>query len=140
MILRLRHLRHRRTQDEKHRLYWYGLRYHLGKPTQHFTRSRLPTEGHDAELHNGRWIPLPYFYPYPRSFSFRGSHLLTGQGLDVISIPFQIYFIQATTTRVLNHKPTTVQFLVQKPKEYNLLTGFITTKAIDSQGGSLLYT
>ena len=46
-------------------------------------------------------IPLPYFYPYPRSFSFRGSHLLPGQDLDVISIPFQIYFIQVTTTRFL---------------------------------------
>jgi hypothetical protein len=54
MILRLRQLRHQRTQDEKHRLHWFGLRYHLGKPTQHFTRSRLPTEGHGTELHNGR--------------------------------------------------------------------------------------
>jgi hypothetical protein len=28
-----------------------------------------------------------------------GSHLLPGQDLDVISILFQVYFIQATTTR-----------------------------------------
>jgi hypothetical protein len=47
-------------------------------------------------------IPLPYFYPYPSSFSFWGSHLLPGQDLDAISIPFQIYFILATTTRFSN--------------------------------------
>ncbi len=46
-------------------------------------------------------IPLPYFYPYPNTFSFWGGHLLPGQDLDVISIPIQIYFIQATTTRFL---------------------------------------
>ncbi len=46
-------------------------------------------------------IPLTHFYPYPSSFSFRGSHLLPGQDLDAILIPFQIYFIQATTTRFL---------------------------------------
>ncbi len=45
------------------------------------------------------FIPLPYFYPYPSSFSFRGSHILPGQDLDVISNPFQINFIQATTNR-----------------------------------------
>ncbi len=46
-------------------------------------------------------ILLPFFYPYPSTFSFRGGHLLPGQDLDAISIPFQIYFIQATTTRFL---------------------------------------
>jgi hypothetical protein len=35
-----------------------------------------------------------YFYPYPSSFLLRGSHLLPGQDLDVISIPFHIYFFQ----------------------------------------------
>ncbi len=45
---------------------------------------------------------LSYFYPYPSSFSFWGSHLLPRQDLDDISIPFQIYFIQATTTRFLD--------------------------------------
>ncbi len=44
-------------------------------------------------------IRLPHSYPYPSFFSFRGSHLLRGQDLDVISIPFQKYFIQVTTTR-----------------------------------------
>ncbi len=56
-------------------------------------------------------FPLSYLYPYPSSFSFRGSHLLPGQGLDVISIPFQIYFIQAT--RFQTHEATIVQFLVR---------------------------
>jgi hypothetical protein len=42
-----------------------------------------------------------FFYPYSNSFSFWSSHLLPGQDLDAISIPFQIYFIQATTTRFL---------------------------------------
>ncbi len=31
----------------------------------------------------------------------KGSHLLPEQDLDAISIPFQIYFIHATTTRFL---------------------------------------
>jgi hypothetical protein len=46
-------------------------------------------------------ISLPYFYPYPSSSSFWGSHLLPGEDLDAISIPFQLYFIQAATTRFL---------------------------------------
>ncbi len=45
-------------------------------------------------------IALPFFYPYPSS-SVLYSHLLSGQDLDVISIPCQVYFIQATTTRFL---------------------------------------
>jgi hypothetical protein len=46
-------------------------------------------------------ISLPFFYPYPGSFSFWGTLLLPGHDLDAISIPFQIYFIQANTTRFI---------------------------------------
>ncbi len=80
-------------------------------------------------------------YPYPSSFSFWDSHLLPGQDLDVISIPFQIYFIQATTTRFL--EPVKLQwssFWFGSLGKYNLITGFITAKAIGSQGGYLLFT
>ena len=79
--------------------------------------------------------------PLPQSFSFWGSHLLPGQDLDVISIPFQIYFIQATTTRLI--EPMKLQqssFWCVSLGEYNRITGFFKTKAIGSQGGCLLYT
>jgi len=61
-------------------------------------------------------IPLPYCYPYPSFVSFRGSHLLPGQDLDAMSIPFQIYFIQAATIRFFEPAKLQFQFLVQKPR------------------------
>ncbi len=84
---------------------------------------------------------LFFFYPYPSTFSFRGGHLLPGQDLDAISIPFQIYFIQATTTTFL--EPVKLQqssFWCGSLGGYNLITGFITAKAIGSQRGCLLFT
>jgi hypothetical protein len=65
---------------------------------------------------------------------------LPGQDLDVISIPFHIYFIQVTTRKILTPEATIVQFLVWKPREFNLITGFITTEVIGSQGECLLFT
>jgi hypothetical protein len=53
--------------------------------------------------------------------------VLSGQDLYDISIPFQIYFIQATTTRFLTREAAINQFLVRKLREYNLTTVFITT-------------
>jgi len=83
-------------------------------------------------------IPLPFFYPYPSSFSFRGSHLLPGQDLDAISILFQIYFIQVTTTRFLESvKLQKSSFWCRSLGEYNLITGFVSAKAIGFQRGSI---
>jgi hypothetical protein len=47
---------------------------------------------------------------------------------------------QKTTRKILTPEATIVQFLVWKPREYNLITGFITTEVIGSQGGCLLFT
>jgi hypothetical protein len=49
--------------------------------------------------------------------------LLPGQVLDGISIPFQIFLIQPSTTRFLTLEAEIAQFLLWKPGEYYPITG-----------------
>ncbi len=77
--------------------------------------------------------------------AFQGSLLLPEQDLDAISIPFQINPIQTTITKFFKQllftlEATVVQFWVQNPRQYKLITVFITTKAIGFYGGWLLIT
>ena len=77
--------------------------FRLSKLTQISGKRKLNTDGESNGGTIFTFFKALLFHTSITFFSFQGSHLLPGQDLDAtgISIPFQIYFFQATTTRLL---------------------------------------